>query len=595
MMMRTSRALVLCVLVACGGSSGDFDGDNAMLTLEPATSEHIILNGVEPTQGFKAILVDTNGNKKDVTDNVAFYVESSFGEFAGPTLTIKSPGKSTVSAIYSDKQGTAQVLARVKTSRVADDPNNPNDDVPPNAPDLFGSATEDAAKAPTVVYPAEGVTMPRNIGDFEAHWVDGINNVFEVSLQSEFSDIRVYVAGGNGVGGGPRPSWFAFTPLEWSYAVASESTINYQVRGLDSANPATVGSSPVRIVRLTNEAMEGGLYYWAAAGAEYGIFRHDVSKPGQPAEPYMTDVSTGKCVACHALSRDGTTMAITYDGGNGRATIVDVASKTAQPVPALAPAPDVGSNDPTRWNFATLYPDGSRMITVFQGTITVRQTSDQSVLATMPSGGYETHPDLSADLTRLVYIRSAAPGSDWSFTTGTIFTRTFDPVTLTFGAETPLVNAGGNNFYPSWSPDGQWILFNRAPSNGDAYNNLEASLFVLKADGSGQPIPLTSFNGATSGLTNSWGRWAPFQQTVGSGAEPIYWVTVSSKRDFGVRRINTGLPEASKTPQIWMSPFYTSRAAAGMDPTAPAFRLPFQNLMSNNHIAQWTERIIEVN
>jgi hypothetical protein len=32
----------------------------------------------------------------------------------------------------------------------------------------------------------------------------------------------------------------------------------------------------------------------------------------------------------------------------------------------------------------------------------------------------------------------------------------------------------------------------------------------------------------------------------------------------------------------------------GQDPTAPAFRLPFQNLTSNNHIAQWTERIIDV-
>jgi hypothetical protein len=103
-----------------------------------------------------------------------------------------------------------------------------------------------------------------------------------------------------------------------------------------------------------------------------------------------------------------------------------------------------------------------------------------------------------------------------------------------------------------------------------------------------------SFNAAAGGLTNSWGRWAPFQQTVGAGNEPIFWVTTSSKRDFGVRRINTGQAEAAKTPQIWMAPFYTSRAAAGMDPTAPAFRLPFQNLASNNHIAQWTERVVEL-
>ena len=591
MMMRTSRALVLCVLVACGGSSGDF-GDNATLVIEPATSEHIILNGALPTQGFTAFLVDGN-NKKDVTNETVFSIDSSFGAFANATLTIHGAGKSTVSALYVDKTGSAQVIARVKTSRVVDDPANPNDDVPPNAPDLFGSATENPARAPAIVYPADGVTMPRNIGDFETHWTDAMNNVFEVSLQSEFTDIKVYVAGNNGVGGGPRPSWFAFTPQEWGFAASTESTVKYQVRGINSALPSSVGSSPIRLVKLTNEPMEGGVYYWAAAGAEYGIFRHDVAKAGQAAEPFMTDATTGKCVACHALSRDGKTMAITYDGGNGRATVVDVASKTAQPVPAvIAGAPDPFVNDTTRWNFATLYPDGSKMITVFQGVISVRQTSDQTALATMPGGGFATHPDLSVDMTKLVYVR-ATPGADWSFTNGTIYTRTFDPNTLAFGPEVPLVTTGGHNFYPSFSPDGKWVLFNRAPA-GDAYNNVDSSLWIVKADGSGQPIQLSAFNAAAGGITNSWGRWAPFQQTVGANNEPIFWVTVSSKRDFGVRRINSGQAENVKTPQIWMSPFYVSKAEAGMDPTTPAFRLPFQNLASNNHIAQWTERVVDV-
>ncbi|HLL22325.1 MAG TPA: hypothetical protein VK427_09350, partial [Kofleriaceae bacterium] len=208
MMMKASRVMVLCALVACGGSSGDFDDSTATLVLAPATSEHVILNGVEPSQVFTATLVDGAGRERDVTGLVAFYADSGFGRFAGPTLTITSPGKSTVSAIYDDKQGTAQVLARVKTSRTVDDPANPNDDVPPNAPDLFGTGTEDAARAPQVVYPADGITMPRNLGDFEAHWTDASNNVFEVSLQSELADIRVYLAGNNGVpGAGPRPSW----------------------------------------------------------------------------------------------------------------------------------------------------------------------------------------------------------------------------------------------------------------------------------------------------------------------------------------------------------------------------------------------------
>src|SRR5262249_42822123 len=145
-------------------------------------------------------------------------------------------------------------------------------------------------------------------------------------------------------------------------------------------------------------------------------------------------------------------------------------------------------------------------------------------------------------------------------------------------------------YYPSWSPDGKWVLFNR--SSGSSYNSADASLWVVKADGSAPPIELSAFNQAASGLTNSWGRWAPFQQSVGQNRDPIFWITMSSKRDFGVRRVNSADAEAARTPQIWMAPFYTDRAAARQDPTAPAFRLPFQNLTTNNHIAQWTERVV---
>ena len=109
---------------------------------------------------------------------------------------------------------------------------------------------------------------------------------------------------------------------------------------------------------------------------------------------------------------------------------------------------------------------------------------------------------------------------------------------------------------------------------------------MTKADG-GTAIQLTTAAG-TAGLTNSWGRWAPFQQTVGANNEPLYWVTVSSTRDFGVRLVG------AKRPQIWMTPFMADKAALNADPSAAAFRLPFQNIESNNHIAQWTEQIIAV-
>jgi hypothetical protein len=68
-------------------------------------------------------------------------------------------------------------------------------------------------------------------------------------------------------------------------------------------------------------------------------------------------------------------------------------------------------------------------------------------------------------------------------------------------------------------------------------------------------------------------------------------------RDFGVRLHQIEIPPSSPTsapgrPQVWMAAFHPDRAQAQNDPTDPAFRLPFQNIDSNNHIAQWTEQVV---
>jgi hypothetical protein len=572
-MMRIGfAALALCSLVACARHAGSDDEDDstATLTIDPPSAELLIENSVPAHQDYTATLTFPDGHMKDVTADTVFLIDSGFGSFTDNNLAVGAAGKTQVYGTYIDRTESAELIVRLRDVRV--DPA-----LPANTPDLFTNGTEDAAVAPDVVYPPADVIVPRNLGDFETHWTDSHgHDVFEISLHTEFSDIRVYVPGGNGMpGAGPAASYAGFSADEWASAVNHETQVTYQVRGATAASPGVVGAAAPRFAHLTNESMEGGLYYWAStssAGA-YGIFRHDMSKPGQPAEEYMTTNQTsGRCVACHVLSRDGSKLAVTYDGGNGAATLVDVATKAAQG----------GSN---AWNFGTFTPDGNEILTAERGAINVRSYANQSVIATMPASGWATHPDLSADGHKLVYVKPSNPGSDWSFSGGSIVWRTYDQSTHTFGPETPLVSGSGDNFYPSWSPDGEWILFNRSASNANAYNATDATLWVVKADGTQPPISLGVANVAGS-LTNSWGRWAPFEQSYGSSNERIYWITVSSKRDFGTRLFGVGRP------QLWMTPFFPNRAAAGNDPSAPAFRLPFQNIVSNNHIAQWTERVV---
>src|SRR5262249_23179321 len=138
----------------------------------------------------------------------------------------------------------------------------------------------------------------------------------------------------------------------------------------------------------------------------------------------------------------------------------------------------------------------------------------------------------------------------------------------------------------SWSPDGEWIVFNRSDdaTGQGAYDDVNAEIWVVKADGSGAPIRLAAANAAV-GLTNSWPRFAPFEQTTGPNHERMFWITVSSKRNFGTRLFNT------RRPQLWMTPFFPDQVGVATDPSGPAFRLPFQSLDTNNHSAQWTEKV----
>ncbi|MEO6771575.1 MAG: hypothetical protein ABI467_00950 [Kofleriaceae bacterium] len=568
---------VICVLAACGPAHHTGEDDTmAVLSIGPPTSDLTITNSAPATEDFTATLTYPDGTTKDITADASFTIDSLVGDFNNSrTLTVKGAGKFTITGAYSDKQGSAQVIVHSVGIRV--DPT-----LDPNTPGLFGGA-EDPARAPNVVYPPADVVMPRNLGDFEIHWTDAnSNDIFEISLHTDLSDVRVYVPGGNGdPAAGPEASWSAFLADEWASAVGNNATITYQVRGVSSANPALgIGTSGPRLVKLSNEEMNGGIYYWASAGttSPEGIWRHDMAKPGQPAEQFMTKAQTSnRCIACHVLSRDGKNMLVTWDGGNGNANTIDVGTK-AFGVEANA------------WNFSSFTPDGTEFLAVHNGTLQVRDFTTQSVLATMPVGGTDkvTHPDVSADGSQLTYVRvpSASYGADWHFGNGQIWIRPFDQATQTFGTEKMLVADASNNYYPSFSPDGKWVLFNKSDDNlpgTGAYNNPSASVWVIAADGSAPAIKLAALDSAI-GFTNSWARWAPFAQTVGT--EPINWITVSSKRDFGTRLVNLARP------QIWMTAFVPSLAAAGMDPSQPTFRLPFQNIDSNNHIAQWTEQIV---
>lgn len=534
-----------------------------------------VVNGQVVTQAYTATLIAPDGKKQDVTASASFAIDASYGSFAGDTVTVSGQGAGPTKVYASANNVTGETTLYVYVKRAIVEPGTP-----PGAEALFDAATENPALAPTIAYPLDHILVPPNLGQFDVHWQNSTtgasNNLFQVTMANQYVDVRLYTTGLDAVS--PAPFWTIFQPLVWYPIASSKEQLDLKVSGLNTAAPGMKGTTAAQKVDVTNENAQGGIYYWTTSQPP-GIWRYDVGKPTQPPEAYFPDnARPSGCMGCHALSRDGTKIAMTLDGAYGRGAVYNVADRMLMN--------DV-TTQPVNWDFAAFDSKATKLVTVEDGQMHLRGLNGTELLAAqIPNlaGPNATQPEISPDDTHLVNVEFTG-GADYTADGGTIVTRTFDTNTNTFGTATVLVPyaVGADNFYPSYSPDGQWIVFTR--TNGNSYDNASAETWVIKADGSAPPVKLTTAN-LGGGLTTSWARWVPFAQTFGPQNETMFYLTFSTKRPFGVR-----IPGGGR-PQIWMTPFFPARAAAGQDPSGPAFRVPFQRVDTSNHIAQWTQAVV---
>jgi len=254
-------------------------------------------------------------------------------------------------------------------------------------------------------------------------------------------------------------------------------------------------------------------------------------------------------------------------------------------------------------------------------------------------GTRPTMPDWSVDGSSIVYVQPTQVGSwdsaqrhdDDHIFGGSIYRVPYAGSGV-FGAPVVLVaSQGENNYYPSQSPDApaSYVLFDRAPLDStvgtltgcvgavpraicpnDSYANPAARLMLVPNAPGAAPIDLESANGSSATvndpLSNSFPRFAPFVQSY--QRKRIFWITFSSTRDYGLRVLNhkDGMypcypadsyewPGSVHTnivdplcqhPQLWMAPILENALQAS-DPSRVAFRIPYQDPRTHNHMATW--------
>jgi hypothetical protein len=454
-----------------------------------------------------------------------------------------------------------------------------------------------------VVYPNPGAIVPHDLAPIDVQWNPPAGeNAYRVTFAVDTGDrLRGYV---------PTPSWTpSATDWQWLLDRAAGHQATLTVEGGTQTAGALAGAvigSPSQALGVSHDDATGALFYFATTGDQIsgdGTLER-LPLGAQKPDKYLNKSNDGgRCVGCHALRRDGTRLAFTFldltgvaTGGTMSLGDVDATNPTMQAAAANTPAATSVFN-----------PDGTKLLTSYQGKLELRDGVTGAKLADVPTTGPALFPDWSFDGSHIVFVRPTAlcaPGA-LNFGQDSLFVYGGSLVTMTysngtFANEQVILPASGseNNYYPSYSPDGSYIAFTRSDAatksswsvansscngqdgSGLSYDNPSATLWLLAAKG-GTPIELTSADGAPM-QTNSWPRWSP-------KADGEYlWLSFSSTRPYG-----NVLGPLLAHHQIWITAIRPIGAQEIMngDPSAPAVWFPFQDTTTKNHIGVWSVQV----
>ena len=591
------------------------------LTISPPTASLTVANGgPAQKQQYKVTGMIVNGQSRDVTAQVSYAVSPpGIVMVSSSGLAVTTGTSGGVVTITASANGlSAKATLTVSYTFIGADPGMTST-VPTNAPTIFTATTTDTpSRAPQLIYPNDGVLFPPNISGIEIHFMPGDSNtLFEVSFVGARANIKSYIrcvapAGITGCIYLPDPGlWSAVARSN-----AGQGQVTLRIRGTDDSGTA-IGASQTFHIQFSQDDILGALYYWTTSG-KTAIMRWDFGGSTTTAVQYLTPANTdgSTCVGCHALSPDGTKLVASAGGQNdGRLLLWDVSTNMASQAFPLAQKSQFESWNKDGSQFVGMYGDTNKKgpvnLMIFDGTT-------GAVTQTIDLGGLRAdHPDWSKNATgpeTIVFtsVDATAPTTDQRPATGGI-----DYIQLNGGAwSAPKVlvppQLGNNRYYPAISPDGNLVVYDEStctkgtPTAGqapditcDADTDATATVYLTALSGGVSPVALTNANapgvadaGNTS-LTDSFPKWAPFVETLDEFRQ-VVWLTFSSTRQYGLRSppppANTS--ETPKGTLIWMVGMVLG--PGGTDPSFTAFALPFQDITTSNHIAQWTKKFVTI-
>ncbi|HJN74103.1 MAG TPA: hypothetical protein QGF58_09250 [Myxococcota bacterium] len=546
------------LLLACnGGPQSNPYGAIVALSVEPASVELTTTSTEQETVDYVAIAEFESGHVEELSGVVGWSLSNESvgiilqdGHF---TTSAEAGGRTLVQANAGGILATADVIV-VFTESVIDGG--------ASEVDLDEDAPVDGALR--WLYPEDGAALPLNVPSMTFMWDDAWGaDLYRLRFRSATTEVEVWTTSNE----------YEVVQDIWRVITATNAGGEVEVR-LDAvklvdgevADQVTAEDMSFLVNRF--DAF-GAITYFATN--KQGIIRSPVDQVA-PVEWFSreTENTNSYCVGCHVVSPDGERLGYSWQVNTDADEQVGLASITEdiepEPLIPMDSSADYGS-------FATFSSDGDYIVFSEDNELHFYDGRTGDYASTLDSDLYLTMPHWSADDSMLVAVSGMGNNDNTRFARSAlvIFDHLGDGV---FGPPRTLLPEATdyNYYYPMFSPDSQWVAYNRSSTGRTAFTE-DAALWLVAADGTGEEIELVTANRSDVGNA-SWPRWGPIPD------DDILWLAFASNRPYGHYQ-----PEDS---QIWITGIDTTVAETGEDPSLPAYRLPQQSLETSNHAPFWS-------
>ena len=455
---------------------------------------------------------------------------------------------------------------------------------PPSSQTLFGPTTQGASSGgPCLVEPESDVLYPQNWLRPRFTWTAANGEtLFELRLHvaNQLSDLcRLHDE--HDLQTMPQATWDALrahSPTEaMTLTIRGGVLSGATLQGEALGSQTTMGIAPVQAT--------GAIVYWTTNDGTTGTSALKGFSPGdetvekvlEPSQYAQAQGTTSQCIGCHTSAPDGEFVAFTTTTSaeqqwSDALALIDPDAGTVGSAPSyVSPSgaqalarPNVGAVafSPAHWSTGdrravVSYDNGNSASNIVLSWIDLEATSAAQASGTLARTG-DTQlagaPAWSHDGNTVAYVSTnrvctgRLGNCTPQYTDPADVGSRADLYTVPYaggagGTATPVPGASDpsvQEYYPSFSPDDKWLVFNRIPNDDEPVRpaGRRGLRHPPRERRDGEPvspptIPPRAARGMTSpGLTNSWGHWGP---TALQGERGIRTTGSSSARSAPAR------------------------------------------------------------